>query len=61
MHETDSSVGTGSLQFKTSRTIPMRDFMLPVRASQKKPANYNGTSSFQDYLVQFEVTGDLNR
>ena len=64
VHETDSRqtcsrVGTGSHQFKTSRTIPVRDFNLPVRASQKKPANYDGTSSFQDYLVQFEMTGDL--
>lgn len=32
----------------------------PIRSSHKKPANYDGTSSFQDYLVQFEMTGDLN-
>ncbi|MCG7879154.1 MAG: hypothetical protein N0C90_22890, partial [Candidatus Thiodiazotropha endolucinida] len=43
-----------------SRTTPIREFSHPVRASQKKPANYDGSSSFQDYLVQFEMTGDLN-
>ena len=43
-----------------SRTIPLREHSYPVRANHKKPANYDGTSSFQDYLVQFNMTGDLN-
>ena len=43
---------------QTSRTIPLTNFN--GRASNKKPATYDGTSSFQDYLVQFNMTGDLN-
>ena len=66
VHKTDSRqtcsrVGNGSHQFKTSRTILVRCFTLPVHASQKKPASYDGISSFQDYFVQFEMIGDLNR
>ena len=51
-------LGTGKDQ--TSRTIPLTDFTHIGRASNKKPANYDGTSSFQDYLVQFDMTGELN-
>ena len=63
MHERESRrpcgrIGTGSDQ--TSRTIPLTNFIHTGRASNKKPANYDGTSSFQDYLVQFNMTGDLN-
>ena len=32
-----------------------------MRSSLKKPANYDGTSSLQDYLVQFDMTSELNR
>ena len=32
-----------------------------IRASHKKPATFDGTSSFEDYLVQFNMVGDLNR
>ena len=63
MHEIEirrpcGRIGTDSDQ--TSRTIPLTNFTHTGRASNKKPANYDGTSSFQDYLVQFNMTGDLN-
>ena len=45
---------------QTSRTIPLTDFNYTGRASNKKPATYDGTSSFQDYIVQFNMMGDLN-
>ena len=57
-----SGVGTDSLPlYRTARTDRERDLTLPLRSMLKKPANYEGTSSFQDYLVQFEMTSELNR
>ena len=57
-----SGVGTDSLPlYRTARTDRERDLTLPMRSMFKKSANYDGTSSFQDYLVQFEMTSELNR
>ena len=57
-----SGVGSDNLPlYRTSRTDRDYDRTLPLRSSLKKPANYDGTSSLQDYLVQFEMTSELNR
>lgn len=62
IRQTCQRVGTVSQQLYTGSGIaPPSGISYPVRSSQKKPANYDGTSSFQDYLVQFEMTGDLNK
>ena len=45
---------------QTSRTIPLTGFNYIGRASNKKRAAYDRTSSFQDYLVQLNMTGHLN-
>lgn len=59
---TCNGIGTGNQPlYRTSGTDPERDLSLPNRNFNKKPANYDGTSSFQDYLVQFEMTSELNR
>ena len=47
--------------YRTTRTNREMDSTLPLRPSAKKPANYDGTTSIQDYLVQFEMTSELNR
>lgn len=55
-------VGTGSQPFlyRTSGTNPEKDLTFDHRTSHKKPANYDGTSSFLDYLVQFDITSTLH-
>ena len=57
-----SGVGTDSLPlYRTARTDRERDLTLPMHSMLKKPANYDCTTSFQDYLVQFQMTSELNR
>lgn len=62
IRQTYGRVGVGNQPlYRGSRAIPEGESSLPIRAHQKKPANFDGTSSFQDYLVQFNMVGDLNR
>ena len=56
-----SRVGIGGLPLYRPRTNNLPSSQPPLRTSHKKPANYDGTTSFQDYLVQFEMTSELNK
>ena len=57
-----SGVRTDNLPlYRTTRTDRESDMTLPIRSTLKKPANFDGTTSLQDYLVQFEMTSELNR
>ena len=66
VHKDDSRqacgrVGTENQQlYRGSGANPANE-SFSLRASHKKPATFDGTSSFQDYLVQFNMVGDLNR
>ena len=51
---------TGTLNHNKNKTKIKQNFNYTGRTSNNKPATYDGTSSFQDYLVQFNMTGDLN-